>query len=132
MSAFERMAQLQHDTLDGIPEPSEHCGLVGHAEIAGRLAAAYHSGRMHHGLLLAGPAGIGKATLAFRLAWHLLTYPNAAAAPAELGLPTPADPVFRKIAQGAHPAVLHLTRPANERTKGFKTVITVEEVRRIE
>jgi DNA polymerase-3 subunit delta' len=38
---------------------------------------------------------------------------------------------FRLIARQAHPSVLHLTRPANDRTKGFKTVITVEEVRRV-
>jgi DNA polymerase-3 subunit delta' len=27
--------------------------------------------------------------------------------------------------------VLHLTRPANEKTKGFKTVVTVDEIRRV-
>ncbi len=27
--------------------------------------------------------------------------------------------------------MLHLTRPVNERTKGFKTVVTVDEIRRV-
>ena len=39
--------------------------------------------------------------------------------------------MFRQIAIGAHPSVLHLTRPANEKTKGFKTVVTVDEIRRV-
>ena len=46
-------------------------------------------------------------------------------------MPDPASPLFRQIAIGAHPSVLHLTRPANEKTKGFKTVVTVDEIRRV-
>ena len=39
--------------------------------------------------------------------------------------------LFRQIAIGAHPSVLHLTRPVNDKTKGFKTVVTVDEIRRV-
>lgn len=128
---FERIAPLQHDTIDGVPEPSENPHLVGHEQAAAQLAASYRAGRLHHALLLAGPAGIGKTTLAFRLAFHLLSHPRQAEAPDELVPADPGSPLFRSIAQGAHPNVLHITRPANERTKGFKTVITVDEIRRL-
>lgn len=126
----EELAPRQHDSIDGVPEPAENPLLVGHERASANLATAFRTGRLHHALLLAGPAGIGKATLAFHLARHVLTGPEAAGAE---GL-VPADPqsrLFRAVAQGAHPGVLHLTRPANERTKGFKTVITVEEIRRV-
>ena len=128
---FERIAPEQHDTLDGVPEPAENAHLFGHAEAASMLAAAYRAGKLPHALLFAGPLGVGKATLAFHLAYHLLKFPGAGQSPAELAAPDPASALFRQIAIGAHPSVLHLTRPANEKTKGFKTVVTVDEIRRV-
>lgn len=128
---FERLAPEQHDTLEGVPEPAENRHLVGHGETADLLASAYRAGKLPHALLLAGPRGIGKATLAFHLAHHLLKYPNHAEAPARFDVPDPASALFRQIAMEAHPAILHLTRPLNEKTKVFKTVLTVDEIRRV-
>ena len=129
--SFERIAPEQHDTLDGVPEPSETARLVGHTQAATMLVAAYHAGKLPHALILAGPVGIGKATLAFHLAHHLLKHPKFEAAPETLAAPDPASSLFRQIATGAHPAVLHLTRPLNEKTKTYKTVVTVDEIRKV-
>lgn len=128
---FERLAPEQHDTLEGVPEPAETPVLVGHEEAAGMLVNAYRSGKLPHALMFVGPVGIGKATLAFHLAHHLLKYPRHQEAPAQLAVPDPASPLFRQIAQGAHPSVLHLTRPLNERTKAYKSVVTVDEIRKV-
>lgn len=128
---FERMAPEQHDTLDGVPEPSENPHLFGHGDIANLIAAAYRTGKLPHALLLAGPQGIGKATLAFHLAYHLLRNPTPAQAPEKLATPDPSSSLFRQIAMGSHPAILHLTRPQNDKTKTFKTVLTVDEVRKV-
>ena len=128
---FERIAPEQHDTLDGVPEPSETPRLVGHAQAANMLTAAYRSGKLPHALIFAGPVGIGKATLAFHLAHHLLKHPAFEQAPESLAVPDPASSLFRQIAPGAHPSVLHLTRPANDKTKSFKTVVTVDEIRKV-
>ncbi|MFU0506508.1 DNA polymerase III subunit delta' [Pseudaminobacter sp. NGMCC 1.201702] len=128
---FERMAPEQHDTLDGVPEPSENPHLFGHREAVDMLAAAYRAGKLPHALLFAGPQGIGKATLAFHLAHHLLKFPSHAAAPGELAVPDPTSSLFRQIATGAHPAILHLTRPLNDKTKAFKTMLTVDEIRKV-
>lgn len=129
--SFERIAPEQHDTLEGVPEPSETARLVGHAQAAAMLVAAYRAGKLPHALILAGPVGIGKATLAFHLAHHLLKYPEFEAAPNALAVPDPASSLFRQIATGAHPSVLHLTRPLNEKTKTYKTVVTVDEIRKV-
>ncbi len=128
---LERLAPEQYDTIDGIPEPAENVRLVGHRQPSRMLAAAYRTGKLPHGLLLAGPQGIGKATLAFHLAHHLLKHPEAEKAPDELVVPDPATSLFRQIATGAHPSVLHLTRPMNEKTRSFKSVLTVDEIRRV-
>lgn len=128
---FERIAPEQHDTLDGVPEPSETLRLVGHEQAAAMLAAAYRSGKLPHALIFAGPVGIGKATLAFHLAHHLLKHPAFDQAPDVFAVPDPASSLFRQIATGAHPGVLHLTRPLNDKTKSFKTVVTVDEIRKV-
>jgi DNA polymerase III subunit delta' len=128
---FERIAPEQYDSIPGIPEPAENPMLVGHSAAAQMLAGAYRTGRLPHALLFAGPQGIGKATLAFHLAHHLLRFPSAVEAPDNLASPEPSSPLFRQIATGAHPGVLHLTRPVNEKTKAFKTVLTVDEIRKV-
>ena len=129
---FQRIAPEQHDTLDDVPEPSENPHLIGHAEPSGMLASAYRAGKLPHALLFAGPSGIGKATLAFHLAWHLLAHSQSAGhAPPELARPDPDSPLFRQLAVGAHPSVLHLTRPPNDKGTGFKTVVTVDEIRKV-
>lgn len=128
---FERIAPEQHDTLDGVPEPAETPRLIGHASAAGMIASAYRAGKLPHALIFAGPQGIGKATLAFHIAQHLLKYPDFKTAPETLAAPDPASSLFRQIATGAHPGVLHLTRPANDKTKSFKTVLTVDEIRKV-
>lgn len=129
--SFERLAPEQHDTLDDIPEPAENPLLVGHDEEANRLAAAYRSGKMHHALILSGPRGIGKATFAFHLAYHLLKYPDRGGAPETLASPEPNSTLHRMVASGAHPGILYLTRPLNEKTKAFRSAVTVEEIRRV-
>ncbi|EKF18351.1 DNA polymerase III subunit delta' [Nitratireductor pacificus] len=129
---FERIAPERFDTLPDIPEPAENPLLVGHSEAATMLAGAYRAGKLHHGLLFAGPPGIGKATLAFHLAHHLFTHPDPSNAPGHLTAPDAAGQAFRLIAQDVHPSLLHLTRPYVERDKKFKTVITVDEIRRIQ
>lgn len=128
---FERLSPERFDTIPDIPDPAETPFLVGHEAALARIGQSYRSGRMHHGLMLTGPAGIGKATLAFHVANHLLSHPRTAEAPETVGAPDPASRTFRLIAQGAHPSVLHLTRPVNERAKGFRSAITVDEVRRV-
>lgn len=129
--SFERLAPEQYDSLDGVPEPAENPRLIGHAEAADLLVKAYRAGKLPHALILAGPVGIGKATLAFHLAHHLLKYPDHRTAPEMLGVPDPGSSLFRQVASGAHPSVLHLTRPFDDRAKRFKTVLAVDEIRKI-
>ncbi len=128
---FQRIAPERHDTLDDVPEPAENPNLFGHAGPAAMLASTYRAGKLPHSLLFSGPSGIGKATLAFHLAYHLLDHPDPADAPAELARPDPGSSLFRQIAIGAHPSILHLTRPANDKGTGFKTVVTVDEIRKV-
>jgi DNA polymerase III subunit delta' len=116
--------------LDGAIAPQENTKLFGHEEAQAFLAQSYHSGKGHHAILIEGQEGIGKATLAFRFANHVLNNPSFADAPEMLADPDPTSPAFRQIASGASHNLLHLSRPADPKTGKLKSGITVDEVRR--
>ena len=56
--------------------PRENPDLTGHEAAENQFLDAWSSGRMHHGWLISGPKGIGKATMAYRFARFLLTNGN--------------------------------------------------------
>ncbi len=116
--------------LDGATAPARNPQLFGHEAAEDFLAQSYRSGKGHHALLIEGPEGIGKATLAFRFANHVLTYPDPATAPERMADPDLDAPISRQVASGASHNVLHLTRPLDERTGRAKSAITVDEARR--
>ncbi|MGJ4996304.1 DNA polymerase III subunit delta' [Bradyrhizobium sp. HKCCYLS3077] len=114
-----------------VRHPRETTALFGHREAEAALLAAYRSGRMAHAWLIGGPQGIGKATLAYRMARFVLTHrdPMASEVRAAESLHVDADDhVARLIASEAHGGLLTLERSAND--KGvLRTVITVDETR---
>jgi DNA polymerase-3 subunit delta' len=119
------------DRLDGFPHPRETRKLLGHAETERALAQAFAGGRMHHAWLIAGPEGIGKATLAYCLARHVLApraERDASASTLEI---QPTSATARQIRGLAHPGLLVLRRPYDVRSKRHATSIPVDEVRRL-
>ena len=107
--------------------------LFGHAEAEQTLLDAYRGGRIPHAWLIGGESGIGKATLAYRMARFVLAYPDPAmpAVQKALSLAVPPDhPVARRIAGQAHSDLLVLRRVINEKTGKLFTVTRVEDVRR--
>jgi DNA polymerase-3 subunit delta' len=114
-----------------IRHPRETPDLFGHREAEAALLDAYRSGRIPHAWLIGGPQGIGKATLAFRMARFVLAHRDPRL-PAVQRVATLAvdsdDPVARQVAAGAHGGLLVLERGLNDRGV-LRTVITVDETR---
>jgi DNA polymerase-3 subunit delta' len=107
--------------------------MFGHAEAEQSLLSAYRGGRMPHAFLIGGPAGIGKATLAYRMARFVLAHADPAAAEVRNATSLavdPAHPVARRVAGQGQGDLLVLQRTINEQTGKLFTVIRVEEVRR--
>jgi DNA polymerase-3 subunit delta' len=123
-------AAEQTTLLDGAIPPQENTSLFGHGHAEEFLAESYRSGKGHHAVLIEGPEGIGKATLAFRFANHILAHPDPLSAPEILAAPDPHSPVSRQIAGGASHNLLHLSRPVDAKTGKLKTSITIDEVRK--
>lgn len=116
--------------LEGAVSPAANSRLFGHKAAEDFLARSYQSGKGHHAILIEGPEGIGKATLAFRFANHVLAHPRPTEAPEMLGDPDSSAPAYRQIVAGASHNLLHITRPFDAKSGKFKTAITVDEVRK--
>ena len=107
---------------------SQACG--GWPDRIARAARAIRSGKPPQAWLISGPPGIGKATLAYRIARYMLRYGASDAGPADLSVP-PNDVVSRQIEAQSHPGLLVLRRPVDEKTGRLKTVVSVDEIRRL-
>ena len=125
------MSPRQVEPQITVAHPRETSTLSGHREAETALLNAYRSGRIPHAWLIGGAQGIGKATLAYRMARFVLAHRDpgvAAVQRAETLWIDPDDPVARHIAAGAHGGLLALERSLND--KGvLRTVITVDETR---
>jgi DNA polymerase-3 subunit delta' len=113
--------------------PRQTSVLFGHDEAERALLEAYQGTRMPHAWLIGGPPGIGKATLAYRLARFVLAHPDPkspAVQAAESLAVDPDNPVARRIAAQAQGDLLVLERTVNEQTGKLYTVIRVDDVRR--
>jgi len=119
------------DRLDGAPHPRFRAKLYGHADAERTLAAGLASGKLHHGWLLSGPAGIGKATLAWRFARAALSAPDERDATGRSLAVSSETPGSRQVRALSSPGLLPLRRPYNQKDKRFAASITIDEVRRL-
>lgn len=121
----------ESDRLDGFPHPRMTARLYGHEAEEARFAEAFHSGRLHHGWLITGDDGIGKATFAYRLARFLLAKPEERdSSGTTLDVP-PTSTAYRQVGALSHPGLLVIRRPYDQKAKRFKTEIPVDDVRRL-
>ena len=127
------------DRVEGAPHPRDTGRLIGQGGAEAAFLDAVAAGRPHHAWLLTGPLGVGKATLAWRIARFLLATPEddggglfgaAAPLPDTLDI-APDHPVARRIHAGSEGRLFVLRRAWDEDRKRLKTVITVDEVRRM-
>ncbi len=117
-------ARSEPDRLAGAPHPRESAALFGQAPAEAQFLEAAATGRLHHAWLVTGPRGIGKATLAWRIARWLIAGQEAAT----LDM-APTHPVFRQLAALASPQLFLCRRPWDDKAERLKTAITVDEVR---
>ncbi len=139
------------------PEPRANPWLLGHTEAQARFVQEFTRGTPHHAYLLTGPKGIGKATLAYRFARYVLSegalaassaavdtqtfslFGDAPAAPPPAATATHDNPLemdadtslFRRIATGSHTDLLTISPAYDAKKQVEKTIISVEEARKV-
>ncbi len=124
------------DQAPGAPHPRETHALFGQDAAEQEFLTAFNSDRLHHGWLLTGPQGVGKATLAWRIARFLLATPPASdglfgAPPPVTTLDvSPDHPVAHRIQALAEPGLAPITRSYNDKQK-LRDQIVVDDVRKL-
>jgi hypothetical protein len=96
------------DVLEGWPAPRETMRLFGHEAGEARFHKAFAGERLHHAWLISGEPGIGKATLAYRLARHVL----AAGGGRD-------EAVAKQVASLSHPGLFVVKRSFQQTTGKF-------------
>lgn len=124
------------DRLEGAPHPRETESLFGHTLQEAQFLQAFTTGHLHHAWMISGPKGVGKATLAWRLARFLLATPEddgglfAPPPPTTLNI-EPDHPVARRLLSLAEPRLFLLRRAPNDKATALSQVISVDEVRKM-
>ena len=103
------------DQLEGVPLPESRSEVVGHATARAQLDLD----RLPNAILLNGPRGIGKATLAFDVARQIFARTGD----------EPPEHIAAQVASGGYPNLSVLRKAPRDTGKGFYTQIRVEEVR---
>jgi DNA polymerase-3 subunit delta' len=128
------------DCAPGAPHPRETQRLLGQDAAEAAFLDAFNSARMHHAWMITGPRGVGKATLAWRIAKFLLSQPEGdvdqdsmfGAPPAPTTLdPEENHPAVRRAMSLGEPRLFLCRRPWDDKAKRLKKDITVDEVRKL-
>lgn len=129
----------QPDRVEGAPHPRETARLIGQDAAQRAFLDAFTSGRLHHGWLITGPRGVGKATLAWQIARFLLATPAPGADDGLFGAPPPPEslaippdhPVATRLLAGSEPGFYHIPRRVNPDTGRLRPMIVAEDVREL-
>ena len=128
------MESPESDRFNDAPHPREQYVLFGHGDAERELLAAFRQNKMVQAWIIGGPEGIGKATLAWRLARLLSAYPDPMVIDVQRAQSleiSSQHPVSRLIQAQAFSEIFLLRREWNEKTKKFFTEIRVDDVRKI-
>ncbi|MHA7871798.1 MAG: AAA family ATPase, partial [Hyphococcus sp.] len=112
---------------EALAHPKDRDSQIGRADVERDIRAMMREGIFSHGWIIAGPAGAGKATLAYRIARAVLD-PTSLTSDHDLGVSVDSQ-VFKLIAAEAHPDLFVATRLWNEKTSRFQSEITIETIR---
>jgi DNA polymerase III subunit delta' len=118
------------DQLEGAPHPREQAAFFGHREAETGFLEAIASGRLHHAWLIGGPDGIGKATLAYRVARFLFAHGGVVPPGTRDLAVAPNHPAARQVAALSHPDLAIVRRGLRKDGKGYSAEIGVDHVRR--
>lgn len=142
MSLFDEDIEAEEGvTQDCLCDPRSMLFCLGHDQQEQLFLNLFHQDVFPHALIFSGLEGIGKTTMAFRLAKFLLKHGGDKASglfgdalpesftSLDLGAD---DPVFSRVASGGHADLLHIAREYNSSTNKLDSNLKVDALRKIE
>jgi len=137
--------------FDNLLAPRQNHTLKGQTDAEQVFFDHAKSGNLHHAWLLCGPKGIGKATLAYRIARYMLSKKSNDISSPILTLDLdatltneeessfensplyldPEHPISRRVANGSHSDLLTIECSIDETSKKLSKEISVDDVRSI-
>jgi DNA polymerase III, gamma/tau subunits len=121
---------VELDRVEGAPHPREVFSVAGQDKAMAIVSRALRGRRPPQAWLMCGPPGVGKATMAYRIARYLLAFGATERGPEDLYVPAN-DPAALQITAGSHPGLLVLKRGTNPDTGKLMTVLGVDEMSRL-
>ena len=122
--------QTESDRIEDQAHPREVYDLIGQDAALNHAAQAIRAGKPPQAWLIAGPPGIGKATLAYRMARYLVRFGATAEGPTDLAV-APNDIVSRQIQSESHPGLVVLKRREDDKGR-MRSVLTIDEIGKLE
>ena len=131
---------ISSDQIEGYPHPKVTEKLFGHQFAEQEFINCFKSNKLHHGWLISGSKGIGKATFAWQMAKFLLTQPMPSVEPnglfgnsdenhnSDLGENLKKTMIARILAE-SEPRLVVVRKSFDEKRKTFRSSIRVDEVR---
>ena len=133
---------ISSDQIEGYPHPKMTEQLFGHQFAEQEFISCFQSNKLHHGWLITGEKGIGKATFAWQMAKFLLTQPIPVREPN--GLLGNSDENYKneldenlkkamiaKILAESEPRLVVVRKSFDEKRRTFRSSIRVDEVRQL-
>ena len=133
---------ISSDQIEGYPHPKVTEKLFGHQFAEQEFINCFKSNKLHHGWLITGAKGIGKATFAWQMAKFLLTQPIPSIEPkglfgnsdenqnSDLGENLKKAMIARILAE-SEPRLVVVRKSFDEKRKTFRSSIRVDEVRHL-
>ncbi|WP_243368616.1 DNA polymerase III subunit delta' [Microvirga solisilvae] len=121
---------LEPDQFEGAPHPRDQFAFFGHRDGEGAFLEGLRSGRLHHAWLIGGPQGIGKATLAYRVARTVLDPQKSNDRSIDNLQASPDSNISRQVSALSHPNLSLLRRAPATDKKAASTTIPVDAVRK--
>ena len=127
-----------------LPPPNETFNLVGHEIFEDKFLKLWIKCKLPHAFLFTGQIGIGKATLAYRIARYIFNqsipinnvpeeYENSFILASPEGIHTHFDtPASKQVTNKSHPNLLIVERSINEKTTKFRKNIVIDDVKKLE
>ena len=133
---------ISSDQVAGYPHPKVTKTLFGHDAKEKEFLRCFESGKLHHSWLITGTRGVGKATLAWRIAKFILTQPLGEMNPKDIGKNTLQENLdktevtinksdYAKIIAESDPRISVVRRGFDEKRKAFRSNIVVDDIRRL-